>query len=172
MARSVMLSVRPEWVDKIASGDKTIEIRKTRPKMEPPFKCYIYQTMPKRGDINHMDGRVVGEFTCDRIMRYVKIETNRYDVKYMRQDVGDTLAHYLEKSDFDSMAMKPERFVKYGNGRQLYGWHISDLKVYDEPRALQSFKKWHDDGMWSHHQPITKAPQSWCYVDFVEDWNV
>ena len=42
-----MLSVRPEWVDKIVSGDKTIEIRKTRPMLEPPLKCYIYQTLPK-----------------------------------------------------------------------------------------------------------------------------
>ena len=40
--KCVMLSIRPKWVEKIASGEKTIEVRKTRPKIETPFKCYIY----------------------------------------------------------------------------------------------------------------------------------
>ena len=44
MSKAVMLSIRPKWVEKIASGEKTIEVRKTRPKLETPFKCYIYCT--------------------------------------------------------------------------------------------------------------------------------
>ncbi len=45
MSKAVMLSVRPKWCEKIASGEKTIEVRKTRPKLETPFKCYIYCTI-------------------------------------------------------------------------------------------------------------------------------
>lgn len=41
MSKAVLLSIRPEWCEKILSGEKTVEIRKTRPKLEPPFKCYI-----------------------------------------------------------------------------------------------------------------------------------
>ncbi len=40
--KAVMLSIRPKWCDRIATGEKTIEIRKSKPKLEPPFKCYIY----------------------------------------------------------------------------------------------------------------------------------
>lgn len=34
MSKAVMLSVRPKWAEKIANGEKTIEVRKTRPKMD------------------------------------------------------------------------------------------------------------------------------------------
>lgn len=47
MDKSVLISIRPKWCEKIASGEKTIEVRKTRPKMNTPFKCYIYCTLPK-----------------------------------------------------------------------------------------------------------------------------
>lgn len=75
MSKAVMLSVRPKWCEKIASGEKTIEVRKTRPKMETPFKAYIYCTMPDAkdphnilelhgadGKIRKANGKVIGEF--------------------------------------------------------------------------------------------------------------
>ena len=46
--KAVLMSVNPKWVEKIASGEKTIEVRKTMPKLERPFKCYIYATKPKK----------------------------------------------------------------------------------------------------------------------------
>lgn len=42
--KAVMISIQPKWVELIASGKKTIEVRKTRPKIDTPFKCYIYCT--------------------------------------------------------------------------------------------------------------------------------
>ena len=42
--KSVLISIQPKWVEKIASGQKTIDVRKSRPKLETPFKCYIYCT--------------------------------------------------------------------------------------------------------------------------------
>lgn len=44
MSKAVLISIRPGWCEKIANGEKTIEVRKTRPKLETPFKCYIYCT--------------------------------------------------------------------------------------------------------------------------------
>ena len=44
MDKSVLISIRPKWCELIASGEKTIEVRKTRPKPGTPFKCYIYCT--------------------------------------------------------------------------------------------------------------------------------
>lgn len=46
--KSVLLSVRPNWCELIANGKKTIEIRKTKPKLNTPFKCYIYCTKPSK----------------------------------------------------------------------------------------------------------------------------
>lgn len=47
MSKAVLLSIRPKWCEKIANGEKIVEVRKTRPKMNTPFKCYIYCTLPK-----------------------------------------------------------------------------------------------------------------------------
>ena len=41
---AVLISIRPKWCEKIISGEKTIEVRKTRPKLATPFKCHIYCT--------------------------------------------------------------------------------------------------------------------------------
>ena len=42
--KAVLLSVQPKWCELIATGKKTIEIRKTKPKIKVPFKAYIYCT--------------------------------------------------------------------------------------------------------------------------------
>ena len=68
MSKAVMLSIRPKWCEKIASGEKTIEVRKTRPKLDMPFKCYIYCTQSGVAlGAWGKHGKVIGEFTCDRI---------------------------------------------------------------------------------------------------------
>lgn len=37
MAKAVLISIRPEWVDKILNGEKTLEVRKNRPNMGTPL---------------------------------------------------------------------------------------------------------------------------------------
>lgn len=46
--KAVLLSIRPEWCVKILNGEKTVEIRKNRQKLKPPFKCYIYCTKAQK----------------------------------------------------------------------------------------------------------------------------
>ena len=48
MRKSVLISIQPKWCELIANGKKTIEVRKTKPKLETPFKCYIYCTRQGR----------------------------------------------------------------------------------------------------------------------------
>ena len=95
MDKAVLISIRPKWVEEIANDRKTIEVRKTKPDLEMPFKCYIYCTNARpflvwgdvfRGDWfteftrlsgygraeadiiwNVFNGHVAGEFVCDRI---------------------------------------------------------------------------------------------------------
>ena len=85
--KSVLISIQPKWCELIASGKKTVEVRKTKPKLETPFKVYIYETRngghrcrnckenaetcysyaPKGVGCYNGRGRVIGEFVCDRI---------------------------------------------------------------------------------------------------------
>ncbi|MBP5781471.1 MAG: hypothetical protein J6X34_09600 [Clostridia bacterium] len=50
--KAVMISIRPNWCEMIASGKKIVEVRKTKPKLDPPFKCYIYCTKKHFDDGN------------------------------------------------------------------------------------------------------------------------
>lgn len=177
MSKAVMLSIRPKWCEKIASGEKTIEVRKTRPKLDTPFKCYIYCTQSgvALGALGK-HGKVIGEFTCDRI--------DEYD-----DDTIFSFRHedYASWNDFglDRACMHPEDFQNYADGKWLYGWHISDLKIYDKPRELREFKKSNRDcfyadlGLAKRDCPdcknsgcfLERPPQSWCYVEAMKDGN-
>ena len=42
--KSIIISIKPEWVYKILTGEKTLEIRKTFPVCEYPIDVYIYCT--------------------------------------------------------------------------------------------------------------------------------
>jgi predicted transcriptional regulator len=164
-----MLSIRPKWCEKIASGEKSIEVRKTKPNLETPFKAYIYCTMPDAknphnilelhgadGKIRKANGKVIGEFTCDRI--------DEYD-----DDTIFSFRHedYARWNDFDldRACMHPEDFQNYANGKWLYGWHISNLRIYDEARELSEFTGLRNTRFGASPYDIKRAPQSWCYVE-------
>lgn len=179
MDRAVLISIRPEWVEKIGEGKKTIEVRKTRPKLIPPFKCYIYCTLPRKnkshvmclsicdddGETREMNGKVVGEFTCNKV-------TNLFS----------NSRFWLNEDDVLQTCLSAAEIRKYAGGANgLYGWHISDLKIYETPKKLTEFHTWKKCKSCSKSGyestaciydencmvpvAITKAPQSWCYVE-------
>ena len=45
--KAILLSIKPQYCELIVSIQKKIEVRKSEPKIKPPFKCYIYQTNHK-----------------------------------------------------------------------------------------------------------------------------
>ena len=179
MSKAVMLSIRPKWVEKIASGEKTIEVRKTRPKLEAPFKCYIYCTMDhpyisvscgeldklnyRTNTVGRCNGKVIGEFTCDRIYGLAPLNHAPNDVEQQACLTREEIVRYLK-----------------GVG---YGWHISDLVIYDEPKMLGEFRRvcvndlycescamyWENGGNCGNESlRLKRPPQSWCYVEEVE----
>lgn len=177
MSKAVMISIRPKWCEKIASGEKTIEVRKTRPKLETPFKCYIYRT---KGTVSHIindkwvqmevGGTVIGEFTCDRIDRLAPASE-----PYSIYDIDDD---YVLQTCLENGAL-----WDYGHGTPLYGWHISELKIYDAPKELSEFRRvcpnglycescamyWNNGGTCGNGGLLIKRPpQSWCYVENME----
>ena len=167
MSKAVMLSIRPKWCEKIASGKKTIEVRKTRPELETPFKCYIYCTQSGVAlGAWGKHGKVIGEFTCDRIDRLAP-ENEPYGI----YDIDDD---YVLQTCLENGAL-----WDYGHGTPLFGWNISDLKIYDKPRELRELKKSNRDcfyadlGLAKRDCPdcknsgcfLERPPQSWCYVE-------
>ena len=160
--QSVMISIRPQWCELIAIGKKTIEVRKTRPKLETPFKCYIYCTKPRyeHEDFIRIDSqgvqfyggqKVIGEFICNKIDRLVVCGYDNRNTELRRVD--DNLAAYdLNCAYLNKCQLSLYELKNYSNGNGLYGWHISDLVIYDEPRELSEYK-------------INRPPQSWCYVE-------
>ena len=188
--RSVLISIKPKYVEKIARGEKTIEVRKTAPK-ETPFKAYIYCTKNKdllrevscwntktkihktNYKIINLDyctneianGKVIGEFICDDIDKY------EYD-RYCGVDIDD--------DELLNTSVGRENINIYAHGKTLYGWNISDLKIYDKPKELNEFKISCNrknpccscnrfTGMsWDIcNDTITRPPQSWMYVEEV-----
>nr|DAZ83022.1 MAG TPA: hypothetical protein [Caudoviricetes sp.] len=148
--KSVMLSIRPKWCEKIVSGEKTIEVRKTKPKLETPFKCYIYCT--NSGVATGMwgkHGKVVGEFTCNTV-------TNLFS----------NSRFWLNEDDVLQTCLSAAEIRKYADGANgLYGWHISDLVCYDKPKELSEFKGLRKTKFGYEPVEIKRPPQSWCYVE-------
>lgn len=187
--KAVMLSIRPEWCEMIASGRKTIEVRKTRPAIRAPFKCYIYCTSGSGHEgliVNRFgakliacenwrtailvggvigNGKVIAEFTCDWCDPY---DTNK--------------AGAMAELVLESLVPPVELLEYMGSRSVLYGWHISDLVIYAEPRELNEFMKrpcdyagscgacnhaeFDENGIFADCELYLKRPpQSWCYVE-------
>ena len=159
MSKAALISIRPEWCEKIMTGQKTIEVRKTRPKMNPPFKCYVYRT---KGTVPHIingewvqmevGGTVVGEFTCDAI--------TRVNICGFWDDSGKQLDNRLRETCLTS-----KEFCDYLGEKVGFGWHISNLKIYDHPRDLWEFTGLRETKFGLAPGPITRPPQSWRYVE-------
>lgn len=206
--KAVMISIRPKWCELIASGKKTIDVRKTRPKLDLPFKCYIYCTNDRKimlersnydksiylnGNIYYpykmdcsLNGKVIGEFVCDELT-FIQADTDGEGVPHLYNTaflgmscLGEwTLWNYLCGKNYS------------GNG---WGWHISGLKIYDQPKKVTEFLKpcrdpyrfcdgckhgivkypaWVEtredlDGVCYDTECLNtlhRPPQSWCYVE-------
>lgn len=192
--KAVLMSIQPKWCQLIASGKKTLEVRKTKPKLDAPFKVYIYCTKDKPylqsrnnmffyledkdfigghgpGLYKRLNGTVIGEFVCNKV---------EYWQPYWKDDV----LHIDDMSAFSCVDFFD--LMKYANGGRLYGFRISDLKIYEHPKKLSEFYNRCYSGCdnceyesWDYsyaggkdlictvrnEKPITRPPQSWCYVE-------
>lgn len=213
--KSVLISVQPKWCELIARGIKTVEVRKSKPKLQTPFKCYIYATrgeyvdcfksapkdplflIKRDGEDSTVmqsiakeiirsstwqlcNGTVIGEFVCDRIEKIYPYSINTFNDRGCEETVKLS-------------CLTDEELANYAKGDPLYFWHISDLKIYDKPKELGEFftfcnKTGNDEcgdclylrvarssypcdddiDTWcgvDNKKPITRPPQSWCYVE-------
>lgn len=189
----ILISIHPEWVEKIVNGKKTIEVRKSAPK-ELPFKAYIYCTKDRKNllpiehgkvlqkvnfwentDAYYGFGKVIGEFICDKVDEYT---FSHYESEYR-------VTHVEQKA----MCLNQPELIRYGKGKTLYGWHISNLKIYDKPKEFSEFYTipesgsdcccgcvWHETPLYEmpcrtctgERKYLYRPPQSYMYVEEVE----
>lgn len=220
--KAVIKSVSPRICEKVASGDCTILVSKTAPKCKEPFKCYIYATEAKKWfhsgfilssnellwlssgkiqmcdgfelwadgeDYQCVNGKVIGEFICDEIIEWQYDKGHQYYVDY--PDDCTSYFPYL-KCHSEATGLRCSEIEELGKGKTLYGWHISDLKIYAKPKELREFSPIcsykNDDGSCQYNKvdclyqqrdyntdgsvnlvtcgkSITRAPSNWCYVE-------
>lgn len=190
MSKSVLISIQPKWCELIASGKKTVEVRKTKPKLQTPFKCYIYCTKNYSlgAFYNSQDlfaepsqGKVIGEFVCDKLI---------WVIAHPDVFAGHPL---LYKQAIMDACLTENEAEKFSNGKDLYGWHISDLVIYDKPKELREFTRFcegisgkagcrgceyyyeennesighYEECCCDNFRPLKRPPQSWCYVEAI-----
>ena len=162
---AVLISIKPKWCDLILRGEKTIEVRKSRPKLQTPFKCYIYCTQGtgkntlnipvpferirddyiETGSMKSLNcpignGKVVGEFICKSIGKYPWVE------------IEGEKCYFITTEEGERTGLNYDDVVRYGAGQDIYLWGIENMKIYDKPLELTDFG-------------IDRAPQDWRYVD-------
>lgn len=179
MSRSVLISIQPKWCRLIASGKKTIEVRKSCPKLETPFKAYIYCTKGKDILLDVMvDGdECYGEIYHGKpvfIKGFPESFNNKNGTCGNRKIIGEFIVDYIDailahgiyeketgtskpyafmnNSTLNESCLTDKEIQKYLGDTRGYGWHISDLVIYDKPKELSEFGK-------------SRPPQSWCYVE-------
>lgn len=154
--------------NRVVLRKKTLEVRKTRPKLRTPFKGFIYETKGvqvvhlKGCDITYRGrGKVIGEFICDYI--------------YECPDIAGRC--FLE---LNGSCLTLEELDEYSGGKTLYGIHITELVIYKKPKKLSEFRTpckffkrrvcgpralcGEQKGICDGTKSFTSAPQSWGYV--------
>lgn len=143
----VLISIKPYWCSLIASGEKTLEIRKTRPLIDTPFRCYVYCTkegMPLEivgadGEKKVVNGTVFGSFICNGI--------EEISVPY------PAFRHEMDESVQKRSCVEYRDLHGYAGHRTVYGWRISDFELSRAKVPLTC-----------KHYGMNSPPQSWGYV--------
>lgn len=164
--KAILLSIRPEWCDLIIQHKKTVELRKTRPNLQTPFKVYIWCTKARKfwarvhgNGWQQLDERIIGEFICDDIRRIGP----EYCV--VKEDIESAISGSCltvpQVKDYAGW----KSGMSYADLKDLYGWHISDLKIYDEPVKLKNFRVKRPDRNGDGLRDVCNPPQSWIYLE-------
>lgn len=187
--KAILISIKPQWVAKILNGEKTLEVRKSMPKCDLPIDVYIYCTkedslgrikeLPKDRyfvdcvetpqDFAKMDsgydgkGKVVAKFTLNNVDEHHVLPTERI-----------LPFNWNVEKKLKDLCLTKEEVMAYGNGEdyQAFLWHIDNLVIFGRPKELSEFRSANKYEAFINtikvyrvYKPLTKAPQSWCYVE-------
>ena len=138
--KAVLISIQPKWVKQIHNGEKKWELRTTMPQFDGhTIKVFTYETKSKSGR-----GKIVSEWELNTCFKFTNISGNPANRELLYNK-----ARVTEKQLFN--------YSEAGK-KTIYAWQIDDLKIYDNPKKITEFRN-------SKNQPLTRPPQSWCYVE-------
>lgn len=64
--------------------------------------------------------------------------------------------------------VKREKILEYSGGHEVFGWHVSDLVIYDKPKELSEFSGLRQTKFGLEPVSLKRPPQSWCYIESEE----
>lgn len=193
--KAIMISIRPQHVANILNGIKTIEIRKRFPKdyvgwvyiyctkngndcygmptdLVDYRGCAIYnkfKLMPKGEKVTtddnqpRLNGKVVARFWCDKVEEILaRKNTKWYHLADTVPMCDGDIYHICQKSCLSQDEL--HNYLKSKRGRAI---HITKLEIFDKPKELSEFSikvfPHRKDNLMTRY--LTRAPQSWCYVE-------
>ena len=207
--KSVLISIQPYWIFLIIAKkmgwninrEKTVEVRKNYPKAEgwdKIAKIYCskdkkyFARIPKEYQplMAQFLGKVIGEFVCANVDRIAHCGTCNNDIRLNIVD-KNLYCKELNQEYLNKCKLSYFDIDQYSNGYDVYGWHISNLVIYDKPRELSEFiricPEWEKGEItekclecehlyrspienfiecdYEGELPITRPPQSWCYIE-------
>lgn len=191
--KSILLSIKPEWLAKILNGEKTIEVRKLFPK---DYVGWVYLYCSKGKDLQKQcskiingkmidihwntdkdeggfigfNGKVVARFWCDEVLPIIKV-VERCGLYYYTCQT-ERFYYNPDKLTFQS-CLNTDQIRDYLGDKNGCAIHFSKLEIFDRPRELGEFyithitinvgKKIRTPLMYP--RSLTKAPQNYCYIE-------
>ena len=184
--KTILISIKPKYVADIINGKKTIEIRKSMPKCDLPIDVYIYCTKEK--DKNLYMSMFHGNY---QVAKNVDHKHHIINGKVVAKFTLNKVEEIRPLTNLNGACISYVDMKKYLNNRRGYAWHIDNLVIFDKPKELSEFyHSFHHNkherrfannnveidsqykalrqpirGGYEYVYPLTKAPQSWCYVE-------
>lgn len=184
MSKSVLISIQPKWCKLIASGRKTVEIRKSRPKLETPFKVYIYCTKGKDIllEVMHDGDEFYGEVYHGKPV-FVKTLPQKFQTKSGYYGNGKIIGEFIcDKIYTYTTCLAFQSYNDISTEEIEKKSCLSEIKLfkYECPKLSNNVELYANVGLfaWNISDLViydtpkelsefgkTKPPQSWCYVD-------
>lgn len=192
MSKAVLISIHPKWCEMIANGKKTVEVRKSGPKLKTPFKCYIYCTKPSK---RHQTICGCMVLNSDELFRHPRKGIKYGDsIELMCEDdysadnflngkvIGEFTCRTIEKfdsawSEYAYAVAPPGSVMPMHEETALQIMTEKGCLTYDEVTEYfgdEDYKAfiWHISDLVIYDRPkkldefrLNRPPQSWCYVE-------
>lgn len=166
MKDAVLLSIYPKYCELILNGSKTVEIRKNKPNLPTPFKCYVYCTRAKSQVKN--GGMILsndelyrlpnGEIKYGNSIELATYEENEYSTdNFLNRKViaeftctgisefqvfENGSIQYWNRYYLENSCLPYDEVARYiGNNRHGYAWEISNVKAYSHLMNVSDFRR-------------------------------
>lgn len=190
--KSVLRSIKPYYLYLIITGRKTVELGKdfpVSPDWDRTVELYCSKDKKSFKRIPEADrewmqkylGKVACRFVCDKDeSRWFYMDTDGTPISNIKSDYEQ--ASCLKRKEIIDYILRPNKKQNSEKGTNwVHGWHISELKVFEEPKGLSELYQQCKTSCYNCKNPryfdgscdergkhrIKLPPQSWFYMEAV-----